>query len=180
MIQEYLPQIIATAALILVLPSMKYVARKLTREYARLSKKRESRANHIIRVFHILINLTCVIAIIVIWGVDPKNIFIALSSVFAIIGVAMFAQWSLLSNITAGIIIFFTTPFRIGDWIQIHDKDVPVEAEIEDIHTFHTYLRTRDGELIVYPNSLFLQKGVSVIDPAKLDEKKDSNFDFKE
>lgn len=124
---------------------------------------REARINHMLRIMTTFLNLICVIAIIIIWGVDPRNIFVAMSSIFAVIGVAMFAQWSMLSNITAGIIIFFSSPFKIGDFITIHDKDTPFEAEIIDILTFHTHLKTAEGELIVYPNSLFLQKGISVI-----------------
>ncbi len=101
--------------------------------------------------------------LVAIWGVSPHNMLIAVSSVFAVIGVALFAQWSLLSNMTAGILVFFNTPFRIGDRIRIMDKDIPIEAEIIDIHTFYTHLRTDEGELIVYPNSLLMQKGITVM-----------------
>lgn len=163
-INEYLPQIIATVFVLLLMPVMKAVTRKLIRQYAVLSRKLESRTSHVIRVFAILINLTIIISIILIWGVDPHNILIAVSSAFAVIGVAMFAQWSLLSNVTAGILVFFTSPFRIGDYVRIHDKDTPIEAEVIDILTFHTHFKTIDGEIIVYPNSLLMQKGISVID----------------
>ena len=161
--EEYLIQIVVTISLLVLLPVTKFFSRKIIRKYAKISKKLESRTNHIIRIFQILINLTCIIGIITIWGVDPKNLFLAISSIFAIIGVAFFAQWSLLSNITAGILIFFTSPFKIGDRIKIHDKEEDFIATIEDIHTFHTYLKSEKGELVVYPNSLFFQKGVSVI-----------------
>ncbi|MDP2159449.1 MAG: mechanosensitive ion channel, partial [Flavobacterium sp.] len=100
-----------------------------------------------------------------IWGVKPENIVLVTSSIFAVIGVAMFAQWSILSNVTSGVILFFSAPFRIGDTIKIHDKDFPIEAEIEDIRGFHTYLKTKEGEIITYPNSLLLQKGVSIVYP---------------
>lgn len=75
----------------------------------------------------------------------------------------MFAIWSILSNITAGIILFFSFPYKIGSRIKIHDKDLPVEAIIEDIKAFHLHLRTLDGELITYPNNLILQKAVSLV-----------------
>lgn len=80
----------------------------------------------------------------------------------------MVAQWSILSNITSGIILFFSFPYKIGDFIFIHDKDFPIEAEIEDIGAFHVYLKTKEGEMIVYPNNLMLQKGISILKhPAK-------------
>lgn len=66
--------------------------------------------------------------------------------------------------------MFFTFPFRIGDTIRVHDKDFPIEAQIEDIKAFHTILRTKDGEIITYPNSLLLQKGVSIV-PVKNEDK---------
>ena len=98
-----------------------------------------------------------------VWGVERKQAFLVISSIFTVIGVAMFAQWSILSNITAGIIIFFSFPFRIGDKIKILDKDVPIEAEIIDIRLLYTLLKTDSGERISYPNNQFLQKGTAII-----------------
>ncbi|MBK5721648.1 mechanosensitive ion channel [Dysgonomonas sp. Marseille-P4677] len=162
LLKEHLPHIIASAVIILLMPSSKYIIRKIVRKYGVITLKTEPRILQITQVINILINLTCLIILAIIWGVQPQNMLVALSSIFAVIGVAMFAQWSILSNITAGIIIFFTAPFRIGDEIQILDKDYPLDAVIENVLTFHTHLRTREGELIIIPNSLFLQKIVSV------------------
>jgi len=115
-------------------------------------------------------NLAAMLVLIVISGVDTRNLFVALSSVFAVIGVALFAQWSILSNITAGIIIYFSAPFKIGDYIRILDKDMPIEARVEDIFTFYTHLRTKDGGIHIFPNALLLQKAISVM------QIKDENF----
>ena len=52
------------------------------------------------------------------------------------------------------------------------DKDFPVEAEIEDIKSFYTLLRTTDGEEISYPNNLLLQKGIVIV-PTKPKEEKE-------
>lgn len=160
--ETYIPQIIATGIVLLLLPISKYITRKVVKKYGRISQKAEKRVLQIIKVINILINITSLVCLGLIWGVEPKNLLVAFSSIFAVVGVAFFAQWSLLSNITAGIIIFFTTPFRIGDEIQILDKEMPIEAIIENILTFHTYLRMKNGELVVIPNSLFLQKMVAV------------------
>ena len=108
-------------------------------------------------------NILAVIALIIIWGVQTKDIFLVFSSIATVVGVAMFAQWSILSNITSGIILFFSFPYKIGDLIFIHDKDFPIQGEIEDIGAFHVYLRTKEGEMIVYPNNLMLQVGISIL-----------------
>ncbi|MBD8387051.1 mechanosensitive ion channel family protein [Dysgonomonas sp. BGC7] len=161
-LKEYLPQIIASAIIILLTPSSKYILGKIVKKYGVLTLKSETRMLHVARVINISVNFICIVTLAVIWGVQPQNMLVAVSSIFAVIGVALFAQWSLLSNVTAGIIIFFSTPFRMGDKIHILDKDMPIEATIESILTFYTHLRTDNGELIVIPNSLFLQKMVSV------------------
>ncbi len=123
-------------------------------------------------VGYILYSLA-VIAIVLFWGFADDGFLTALASTFAVIGVALFANWSILSNLTASFILYFTFPFKIGDRIRVHDKDLPVTAIIVDIKGFYTLLKTNDGEIITYPNNLLLQKGVSI-----LGEKKESVFDI--
>jgi small-conductance mechanosensitive channel len=145
----------------------------LVRRYARLSQTVERRTNLVIKYLHLLINILLLVALVIIWGVDAKDIIIAVSSLATIVGVAMVAQWSILSNITSGIILFFSYPFKIGDTIHIHDKDFPVIAEIEDIGAFYISMINKEGELVIYPNNLLLQKGISII---SLESKSDSEF----
>ncbi len=158
-------EVLATAVLLVIVLFMRIITAKLIRRYAKGSAIMEHRTNLVIKYIHILINLLAVVGIIVIWGVQKKDIFFTLSSVTTVVGVAMFAQWSILSNITSGVILFFFFPFRIGDVILVHDKDFPIKAEIEDIKAFHIYLKTPEGERITYPNNLLLQKGISIIKP---------------
>ncbi|MDD2986563.1 mechanosensitive ion channel domain-containing protein [Flavobacterium sp.] len=159
----YIKEEIASGVVILMFFFLRYFMAKLIRRFARVSEALEHRSNLVIKYFNILIGTVCVIALFVIWGVKPQDLIIVISSLFAVIGVAMFAQWSILSNVTSGIILFFSAPFKIGDNIKIHDKEFPIEGEVEDIRGFHTYVRTPEGEVITYPNSLLLQKGISVV-----------------
>ncbi len=156
-------EVIATAVLLTVVIFLRIITTKLVLRYARLYSIIENRTNLVVKYIHILIGILAVVAAIIIWGVKKDDIFLTLSSITTVVGVAMFAQWSILSNITSGIILFFFFPFRIGDIIQIHDKDFPIQAEIEDIKAFHVFLKTAKGEYITYPNNLLLQKGISII-----------------
>ncbi len=158
-------EVLATLILLGIVIFLRIITAKLIRRYAKLSSIMEHRTNLVIKYIHILINLLALVGIIVIWGVEKNDILFTLSSVTTVVGVAMFAQWSILSNITSGVILFFFFPFRIGDVILVHDKDFPIKAEIEDIKAFHIYLKTEEGERITYPNNLLLQKGISIITP---------------
>ena len=71
----------------------------------------------------------------------------------------MFAQWSILSNITASLIIFFGFPYRVGDYITVVDKEADISGVIEEISLFHVLIK-REGQLISYPNTMILQKPV--------------------
>ena len=163
--EQYLRQEIATGLVIIVVVALRIIVTKAVKSYAKSHTVMEKRTNLVIKYIHLLISILAIISLIVIWGVQKEDILITLSSIATVVGVAMFAQWSILSNITSGIILFFSFPFKIGDIIKVHDKDFNIEAEIIDITAFHTDLMTQDGERIVYPNSLLLQKGISIVKP---------------
>ncbi|MEL1244575.1 mechanosensitive ion channel domain-containing protein [Flavobacterium sp. DGU11] len=166
----YYKEILRTVITVIVFIALSQIIKRLTKRYARTAHLSEHRTNLITKYIDIFMMILFAVVMIAIWGVNSKDLYLVFSSTFAVIGVAFFAQWSILSNITSGMILFFTFPFRIGDVIRVHDKDFPIEAQIEDIKAFHTILRTRSGELITYPNSLLLQKGVSII-PIKQEDK---------
>lgn len=159
----YLDQEIASLIVLVIYIVLRISLTKLIHKFASVNHSLDQRTNLIVKYIHLLLNILAVISIIIIWGVKKDQIFLFTSSIFAVVGVASFAQWSILSNVTAGIIIFFTYPFKIGDKIKIHDKEYPVEGEIYDIKAFYMVLKSEDGEMVTYPNNLIMQKGVSVI-----------------
>ncbi len=163
-LKEYLPQIIGTVITLIAIYIFRYITKKIVFKYKHIRPRLEVRYKQVIKTFNTIYFILGAFILIGIWGVDTKNLFIALSSVFAVIGVALFAQWSILSNITSGIIIYFSAPYKIGDKIQIMDKDMPVIARVESINTFYTHLITDEGGINIFPNSLLLQKAVAVVE----------------
>ena len=160
---QFITEVIATGIVVILVIGLRVLTSKVIRKYAKTSEIIEHRTRLVIKYIHLLINILALFSVIIIWGVQTKDIIVAISSVTTVVGVAMFANWSILSNITSGIILFFAFPFKIGDFIKIHDKDFTVEAEIEDIRAFYVYLKSANGEKIIYPNNLLLQKGISII-----------------
>ncbi len=119
-----------------------------------------------------LLLITLLIELFV-FGAQFEDIAVIFSSVFAIIGIALFAIWSILSNVTSGIIMFFNFPYKVGDKIEIHDKDFPIKAIIEDIRAFQLHLRLDNGDLVTYPNNLILQKAVTLVEKDAIDHGND-------
>lgn len=100
-------------------------------------------------------------AIILIWGIDFRGLLIVASSVFAIVGVSLFASWSVLSSITSSVIIFFQFPYRIGDDIHLIDGENSITGTITDMTLFYVQIETTDGEEIAYPNNLAILKPIA-------------------
>lgn len=166
----YKDQLLYSIIAVILLLLLKFTLFKIIRKVGKISNYNEGRTSLILRYTNFVVICIGIVSLSIIWNVKFQDLGIFLSSIFAVIGVALFAQWSILSNITAGVILFFTFPYKIGDRIQIQDKDFPTEAFIADIKAFHLLLRTDDGELITYPNNLFLQKGVKVVNSQRDDD----------
>jgi MscS family membrane protein len=77
------------------------------------------------------------------------------------VGVGLFANWSMLSNITASIIIFFFYPYKVGESIKIIDGENSVEGTVMDITLFNIEIKTAEGRTVTYPNNLAIQKPMS-------------------
>jgi small-conductance mechanosensitive channel len=117
----------------------------------------------VVKAIQLIITLFAVIFLAGIWGLDQSELAIFASSIFTALGIAFFAKWSLLSNITSSIILFFNHPLKIGDKVRVLDKDCPFEGEISDLTYFFVHLTTDNGEVITVPNSLFLEKSITLI-----------------
>jgi small-conductance mechanosensitive channel len=87
---------------------------------------------------------------------DLSAMLIVASTTITLLGVALFASWSLLSNITAFFILLLQPSFARGNFIRVIDVDNYIEGYISDLSLLHTKLRTEAGELVVYPNNLLL------------------------
>lgn len=162
--KDFVIRLIGTIILFVANRLLRFFGKKFTVQIGHLGSKSELRINQTVQVVCIMINLASLITLAIIWGVELRNVIIVFSSLFTIIGVAMFAQWSILSNITAGIVLFFSMPFRIGDEIEIIDKDHPIKATIENVLTFTIHLRREEGDLVIMSNTQFLQKVISIKD----------------
>ena len=94
----------------------------------------------IVKLINFIVFVLGVISISAIWGIKQSDLFIFLSSVVTVIGIAFFAQWSLLSNITSALILFFNHPIKIGDTIELNDKEIGVSGVVKDIGVLFRYV----------------------------------------
>jgi small-conductance mechanosensitive channel len=91
------------------------------------------------------------------------EILVFISSIITVIGVALFAEWSILSNITAYLVLFFSHSMKIGDRIKIDSESYSLEGEILDITYFFMYIKTAHSETITIPNAIVLKNPFSIL-----------------
>jgi small-conductance mechanosensitive channel len=153
-------EIIETIVLIVAMISVKLATTKAIKRILSslefdLQRKRISQ-----KIVNLFILLVGGIILAGIWNIDRKELFVFFTSVLTILGIAFFAQWSILSNITASLILFFNHPLRIGQFIQVFDKDYTVEGKLEDISFFFMHVRTKENQIVTIPNNLVLQRTI--------------------
>jgi small-conductance mechanosensitive channel len=144
---------------IIISKSSEYFIKKIGEKKKIIPK----RVYYVTKFSYFIIVFISILFLAVIWNVQLGGIMVFASSIFAVIGVALFAQWSILSNLTSSIVIFFTFPARVGDKIKVIDGDNSITGEIIEISLFQIEILDEDGNTVLYPNNIFLQKPIMKI-----------------
>lgn len=144
----------------LVLLGVREISRIIIRNHAKKYELDDSQRVYANKFFNFTLAILLFILLGIVWDISVKGLSVYFASVFAVVGVALFAQWSIISNVTASIILFFNSPFKIGSRIRIMDKDDSVEGRVHDITFFNIHIETDQGLIISYPNNLALQRPI--------------------
>ena len=83
------------------------------------------KANTTVSVFSFIVSVAIILFI---WGFDFKGLLTLSASILAITGVAMFASWSVLSNVTAFFLLLSNKSYRRGDFVRVINLDNYVEG----------------------------------------------------
>ena len=132
-------------------------------QYLKKTPLQRARRKFIIKGLTLFVTITALVFLAGVWGFKQHEIAAFASTILTALGIAFFAQWSLLSNITSSLILFFNHPLKLGDTIRVMDKDCPFEGEVTELTYFFVHLKTDGGEIITIPNSMIFQKSVAVI-----------------
>lgn len=153
-------QVLITIVMVFLFIIVRSVVRKLVIRHARKNKMAYSRELYVKKLIMVIQVLLFLTIIGVIWEISLKGLSLYFASVFTVIGVGLFANWSILSNMTASVILFFFFPYRIGNKIKIIDGDNSVEGTIVDITLFYMQIETDEKKKYSYPNNLAIQKAI--------------------
>ena len=144
------------------------ITNRLTKSYVVKKSIEPHRRKLILNIFYLVYILSSIFSILIISEIDFKQVGLFASSILAVLGVGFFAQWSMLSNLTASVILFFYHPMRIGDTIKILDKEFDLTGEVKDITGFYVLLQVQDKKTnVTIPNIIILYKGIEILNRSK-------------
>ena len=124
-------KIIECLVVLLIYVLLKAFAYKIIDKTLKEKVLHSSRGFIIKKAINITLILMVVLILFFIWGVRQSDLVFFIGSVLTVTGVALFAQWSLLSNMTSSLIIFFNHPIKINDHISILEgKDYVLSGQI--------------------------------------------------
>jgi len=151
-------KIIESAVILVLYVIFRLASYKLIERTVAKNLMQKTRGKVIKKAINLILLLTSITFVLVVWGVDQKELVFFLGSLITVLGIAFFAQWSILSNVTSGIILFFNHTVTLDDTITVMDKDYQIEGRVSDIGLFFVTIKPKEGEKVILPNNVFIQK----------------------
>lgn len=162
-------KIIESTIVLFLFIAIRYISNKVVNKTTIDKIVQKSRSQHIKKAINFIVLSIALIILLIIWGVKQADLALFVGSILTVIGVAMFAQWSLLSNITSSILLFFNHSVKIGDKISIMEtKDYEIQGIVLDIGLVFVTIQTLNSkEEITLPNNIFIQKTIRKLNDMK-------------
>ncbi len=156
------PQLFETLACVVAFFVVRHGARYAIRATILRSTFKSREKREVIRIVDLLLSVVAAVVVVAIWGVKQSEVLLFATSVITVLGIAFFAEMSILSNITAFLVIFFQHPVKIGDRIRVHDGDHDLAGELVDLTYFFAHIKTEAGSTITLPNALLLKSAFTI------------------
>lgn len=133
--------------LLLLSITFRIVNRITKKIYLRLQAKDadETISKVITSTIRLVAKVLIIISFVGFIGIETASITAAIASLGVALGLALQGA---LSNVAGGIIIVFTRPFRIGDYITSNGES----GTVENIKLFYTEIVTPDNKVVHIPN----------------------------
>lgn len=140
------------------------ITKRITKKVTLVKSLEPNRKKVVLNLFYFLYYIIFVGVVVVILGIHLEKLTVFFSSILAVLGISFFAQWSLLSNLTASVVLFFYHPLKIGDKILVVDSEFKnYPGTVKNITGFYVLIKTDDEKEITIPNSIILQKGIEYL-----------------
>ncbi len=152
-----------TAAVIAATVILQRVLRKAIDRYSGKKHATDQRMRGMHKLKTGILYFLGVALLILIWGFSLANIWVTVTGFIGLVAIGFFAVWSVLSNLLAGTLLFFSQKIPINTRIEIIPDGV--SGTVADIGLFFILLVDDEGNETLVPNNLVYQKMVKRLSP---------------
>lgn len=153
-------QLVATFIAFVLYLILRRILSKVVLKRALVQNFDPTRVLYVKKSVQALLYILLLVLLGIIWEISLKGLSLYVASFVTLIGVGLFATWSILSNVTASVVLFFFFPFKIGSKVKIVDGDNSAEGTVVGLSLFSIRIEREDGKEIYYPNNLAMQKSI--------------------
>jgi small-conductance mechanosensitive channel len=139
---QFLLTLVVLALAYVAADSLQSGVREFSDETERITAHQEE---IMLRVGHLAVMLVVASGLFTLWGFNLSGLLVGAGALSVIIGLA---ARQTLGSMVAGLVLMFTRPFTVGDWVQIGDY----EGTVTHITVMHTKLQEFDGRQVTIPN----------------------------
>ncbi|MCA6435821.1 MAG: mechanosensitive ion channel [Bacteroidetes bacterium] len=158
-------QLIETGIVLVVFMTLKFILKYLVKITILNSVIKRHEKKEIHKIINLLVFVVLFTFIVSIWSVKQDNVLVFASTLLTVFGVALFAEMSILSNITAYLILFFQHPVKIGDKICVNSEGIEIIGKVKEMTYFFIFIeKEMDQSVCSIPNALLLKSSFSVFE----------------
>lgn len=146
---SYIPQIARSSITVIVIIGSYIITQIIEKQFRSLSSNTNKINDHeeeiIIRSLQLFIFGSMIFTVLTIWNVDLSGLLLGAGFLGIIVG---FAAQKTLGSVISGLMLMFSRPFEIGDWVEIGGH----EGIVNEITVVNTRIKSFNGEIIIIPN----------------------------
>ncbi len=157
-LQEILLKLVITISFVLIIYSAKKLSDRLLKNLLKNIEEKDKKTwiDWISKLFWSLIFFFLFLSILQYWGINITAMLAGVGIISIVIGLALQGT---LSNIFSGIFLTMDMTLRVGDLIQIPEKNII--GRVEEINWRSTRIRTIENNIVYVPNSI-LQNSIII------------------
>lgn len=147
-LDEQAPELIVTIVVIIAIQVFVGISRRLLNDLADDSGTLTDHQRAIgIRMSQLGFWTVGLIVILGVWDIDLTGLLVGAGFLGIVLGLA---ARKTLGSLIAGLVLMFSRPFEVGDWVLVDGS----EGIVTDITLMSTRIRAFDGEHIIVPNDV--------------------------
>ena len=155
-LKELIPILLPLAVALLVLVVVMAVIRRIRNRLVGLRPQHQREIRLTSKAITFAVFVVIVMATLESLNVPLGNVWTAVSTVLALVAIGFVAVWSILSHMTASVVILLQRPFRTGDYLQLADDEY--SGRVTKTGLFYTEVEDSDGGRSLIPNNLLFQR----------------------